>query len=595
MPAARFDNLADPEQGFRLAGYRGEIVAWRPDEVGPAIAAAERAAAGKLWAAGFVSYEAAPGLDPSLSVHAADGPEGHAPPLVWFGLFERREAVAPLEARDGPAPAPTAPANPEGAAGWSLDSDPTEHRDQVDRIRAHIGAGDIYQLNLTNQWHAAAPPDPWELYRRLALGQRPAYAAFIDTGRHVVASASPELFFCWRGDLLTCRPMKGTAARGRWTGEDTAVATALEESAKDRAENVMIVDLVRNDVGRLAQYGTVNVPGLFNLERYPTVWQLTSSVSATTRPGTTLVSIFQALFPCGSVTGAPKRRSMDLISVVEGRPRGVYCGAVGFVGPDEARFNVAIRTAVVDRHSGRAVYGSGGGIVWDSEPEREFAEALSKAAILFTPTEDFDLIETMAFVPGAGLRNRERHLRRLAESAAYFDFRYAAAEGAERLDEILGAQLDPARVRLSLSRHGRLKVEITPYAEPADRAPVRLAIDHEPVKSDDIWLFHKTSRRQRYGAARARHPDADDAVGVNERGEVTETTVANLAVRIAGRWLTPPLDSGCLPGVGRACALDDGTLLESPITVADLRGAEEIAVLSSLRGWRRAVLAFEES
>jgi para-aminobenzoate synthetase/4-amino-4-deoxychorismate lyase len=268
---------------------------------------------------------------------------------------------------------------------------------------------------------------------------------------------------------------------------------------------------------------------------------------------------------------------------------------VGFVGPDEARFNVAIRTAVVDRHSGRAVYGSGGGIVWDSEPEREFAEALSKAAILFTPTEDFDLIETMAFVPGAGLRNRERHLRRLAESAAYFDFRYAAAEGAERLDEILGAQLDPARVRLSLSRHGRLKVEITPYAEPADRAPVRLAIDHEPVKSDDIWLFHKTSRRQRYGAARARHPDADDAVGVNERGEVTETTVANLAVRIAGRWLTPPLDSGCLPGVGRACALDDGTLLESPITVADLRGAEKIAVLSSLRGWRRAVLAFEES
>jgi para-aminobenzoate synthetase/4-amino-4-deoxychorismate lyase len=390
VPSARFDNLADPGEGFRLVGYRGEIVARRADDVAPAIAAAEAAAGTGHWAAGFVSYEAAPGLDQSLC--ALPHPDG--PPLVWFGLFERREAVAPIAARDGPAPPAAAPAGPEALTGWSLDSDPSEHRAQVDRIRAHIGAGDIYQLNLTHEWRARGRQDPEELYRRLALGQRPAYAALIDAGRHVVASASPELFFRWRDDLLTCRPMKGTAARGRCAGEDRAAATALGESAKDRAENVMIVDLVRNDVGRVARYGTVNVDGLFQLERYPTLWQLTSSVSASTRPGTTLLSIFQALFPCGSVTGAPKRRAMELISAVERRPRGVYCGAVGFVGPDEARFNVAIRTAVVDRQSGRAVYGSGGGIVWDSEPEREFAEAVSKAAILFTPTDDFDLIET---------------------------------------------------------------------------------------------------------------------------------------------------------------------------------------------------------
>jgi para-aminobenzoate synthetase/4-amino-4-deoxychorismate lyase len=590
VPAARFDNLADPEQGFRLTGYRGEIVAWRPDEVGPAIAAAAQAAADNVWAAGFVSYEAAPGLDPSLSVHPPQREGPQAPPLVWFGLFDRREAVTPPEPHDGPAPPAPGPADPDAPAGWFLDSDPSEHRDQVDRIRAHIGAGDIYQLNLTSQWHTTTAPEPWELYRRLVLGQRPAFAAFIDTGRHVVASASPELFFHWSGDHLTCRPMKGTAARGRWPGEDQAAAAALQESAKDRAENVMIVDLVRNDLGRVARYGTVEVSDLFQLERYPTVWQLTSGVSATTRPGTTLLSIFQALFPCGSVTGAPKRRAMDLISAVEGRPRGVYCGAVGFVGPTEARFNVAIRTAVVDL-TGAAAYGSGGGIVWDSEPDKEFAEAVSKAAILFTATEDFDLIETMAFLPGSGLRNRGRHLERLAGSAAYFAFRYAVAEVSDRLDETLAGQLDPARVRLSLSRHGRLKVEIEPLETSGDQRPTILAIDDEPVKSDDIWLFHKTSRRQRYAAARARHPRADDAVRVNERGEVTETTVANLAVCIGGRWLTPPLDSGCLPGVGRACALDDGSLHEGIITVADLRGAEKIAVVSSLRGWRPARLA----
>lgn len=260
--------------------------------------------------------------------------------------------------------------------------------------RGHIAAGDTYQLNLTRRWRARAPVEPWPLYQRLVSAQHPSYAALIDTGRLVVASASPELFFHWRDGVLACRPMKGTAARGRTDSEDREVAAMLAASAKDQAENVMIVDLVRNDLGRLAEYGTVTVTDLFRLEPYPTMWQLTSGVTARTRSGTKLVDVFRALFPCGSVTGAPKRRTMELITEVEDCGRGVYCGAVGFVGPTEARFNVAIRTAVLDRRTGEAVYGSGGGIVWDSDPGRELAEADHKAGILAAPLDQFDLVET---------------------------------------------------------------------------------------------------------------------------------------------------------------------------------------------------------
>lgn len=575
---ARFDDLADPAFGFRLEGFQGEITAWHPDEVAAAIAAVEVSARGGLWAAGFVSYEAAPGLDPALAV----GPPPAGIPLVWFGLFQQKLAVDP--------PGPTAGADPTMA--WIPDVDAVTYRDRVDRVRRHIAAGDTYQLNLTNRWRARPLDDPWPLYQRLVGAQRPSYAALIDTGRQVVISASPELFFHWRDAVVSCRPMKGTAARGRWAEEDVAAGAALASSAKDLAENVMIVDLIRNDLGRVAEYGTVTVTDLFRLERYPTIWQLTSGITARTRPGTTLVDVFRALFPCGSVTGAPKRRTMELITAVEDGGRGVYCGAVGFVGPGEARFNVAIRTAVVDRASGEAIFGGGGGIVWDSRPDREFAESTTKAAILSAPADDFDLIETMAVVAGE-LRNRQRHLARLASSAAYFGYPYCASTIDTALNEAVAAHADPARARLSLSSAGRVAIDIAPLATRGAvpiPAAVRLAIDDHPVLSTDIWLFHKTTRRATYTDRRKRRPDADDSVLVNERGEVTETTIANLAVCIGGRWHTPPLDAGCLPGVERARLLEDGTLVERPITIAALRGAEHVAVVSSLRGWRRAVI-----
>ncbi len=547
-----------------------------------AIAQVEAAARDGRWAAGFVSYEAAPGLDAALAVRPTSD-AGESPPLVWFGLFEGRSPVAaPCAAPDGP--------NEAGRReDWSPGGDADSHRDQVHRVRSHIAAGDTYQLNLTYPWRSGSVGDPTELYRRLLVAQRPSYGALIDTGRWVIASSSPEMFFDWRDGVVTCRPMKGTAQRGRWVEEDRASGAALTASAKDRAENVMILDLVRNDLGRVAAYGTVAVGNLFRLERYPTVWQLTSEVSARTQPGCSLLDLFRALFPCGSVTGAPKRRTMQLIAEIEKEPRGLYCGAIGFVGPEVARFSVAIRTAVIDSTRGNAVYGTGGGIVWDSDPGREYAEAKAKAEILFVDYPEFDLIETMAFTPGEGLRNRQRHLDRLAASAGYFGYPLSPDTAKDLLDRTTESLRAPTLVRLSLTELGTCSVETAPL--PVSRPqPVRLVIDDDPIHSSDVWLFHKTSRRSPYTKRRTRHPDADDVILVNERGQVTETTVANLAVFVDGRWWTPPLDSGCLPGVERHRLLALGVVAERPIATSEVRSGTGIALVSSVRGWRRGIL-----
>ncbi len=340
------------------------------------LAEVERATDAGRWAFGYVAYEAAAGLDPQLAVHPST-PMGM--PLAWFGICDQPIPVPPLHAG--------------GAAGPGLSScdwHPTwtreEHAEGVARIRAHIAAGDTFQCNLTVRMAGRATGDPLGLYRDLALGQGGAHNAYLDLGRFVVASASPELFFERRGDHVLLRPMKGTARRGRHRDEDRRLADQLRSSAKERAENVMIVDLMRNDIGRVAEIGSVEVPALFTVERYETVLQLTSDVAARLRPGTGLVELFRALFPCGSVTGAPKASSMEIIRSVEETPRGVYCGAIGLVGPPDApvraRFNVAIRTAVVDTTTGEAVYGTGGGITWSSEAAAEHEEVLTKAAVL---------------------------------------------------------------------------------------------------------------------------------------------------------------------------------------------------------------------
>jgi para-aminobenzoate synthetase/4-amino-4-deoxychorismate lyase len=388
--------------------------------------------------------------------------------------------------------------------------------------------------------------------------------------------------------------MKGTAPRGRWLAEDERSAAALVASAKDRAENAMIVDLLRNDLGRIAVPGSVEVARMFEAERYETVWQLTSTVAAELDPATPISSVFRALFPSGSVTGAPKVRTMRIIRDLEDSPRGVYCGAIGLLAPPDAGepravFNVAIRTVTLDAATGTAEYGVGGGITFDSSAEGEHAEVVAKAQVLTAARPSFELYETLHHDPDDGFRHLSEHRERIEASARFFGFRFDPEAAITTLKRAVADHDSPARVRLVLSRDGAVDVEVAELPDVPER-PIRVALDDDPVDPGDVWLFHKTSHRTPYDRRRDRRPDVDDVILVNGRGEVTESTIANLAARIGGRWVTPPLEAGLLPGSYRTVLLRDGTLVEQPITIGELRAAEEIALLSSVRGWRPAAL-----
>jgi para-aminobenzoate synthetase/4-amino-4-deoxychorismate lyase len=407
-------------------------------------------------------------------------------------------------------------------------------------------------------------------------------------------SASPELFFRVEEDRITTRPMKGTAVRGRWDEEDQAIANRLVASEKDRAENAMIVDLMRNDLGRIAEPGSVRATRMFEPERYETVWQLTSTIEARLRRGLHLSDLFRALFPSGSVTGAPKVASMRLISELEDSPRGLYTGSIGYLAPagrgePRANFNVAIRTVVLDAETRSAEYGVGGGITHGSSAAREFEELLAKAQVLTARRPTFELIETLGYDPGSGYSDLPEHLERVTASARYFGFRCDAQSVAAALSKVAASLNGRARVRLTLARDGTISLA-TAELPPRVQGPLRLALDRDPVDPADMWLYHKTTRRAAYDRRRAARPDVDDVLLTNTRGEVTESTIANLAVRLDGTWVTPALDCGLLPGTRRSALLRTGRLVERRITLDELRAAEDLALVSSLRGWRRAAV-----
>jgi para-aminobenzoate synthetase/4-amino-4-deoxychorismate lyase len=354
----------------------------------------------------------------------------------------------------------------------------------------------------------------------------------------------------------------------------------------------MIVDLLRNDLARLVYPNRVRVPELFTLERYETVWQLTSSVEADVLAGTTLLDVFRCLFPCGSVTGAPKIAAMAIIDELEAEPRGVYCGAIGVLAPagqePRAVFSVPIRTAVIDTDAtgGSLTYGVGAGITWSSDPDAEDAEVTAKSLVLRTRWPAFELLETLRR-DAAGARNLAEHLERMEASAEWFGIPFDRGS-IERAVLALPSVTAPHRLRLLLDRQGGATIDQRPLDPAPD--PVRLAIDREATPAGDLFACHKTTARARYDAARARHPEADDVVLVNEKGSAVETTTANLAFRIEGRWWVPPLTDGGLPGIARALALARGTVAERSISAASLHRCDELAVLNDLRGWRSASL-----
>ena len=577
---ARFDDLWSSGSAMAFAEPDRVITAWSPGEVMPTIVEAEKEANAGSWVAGFIAYEAAPGIHPRLVTRTPD----LLLPLVWFAVFPH------------PLPRAFEPQAGYSLGSWEPEISPDDYRSGVSQAREQIRRGETYQVNFSTRLRTQIEGDALALYRDLARAQRGSHAAYIDTGEIVVVSASPELFLRWEGSRLTCRPMKGTAPRGRWAEEDEETARQLAGSEKNRAENIMIVDLVRNDLGRVAVTGSVDVESLCEVERYDTLWQLTSTVSAQSRPGMGLADVLAATFPCGSVTGAPKVRTMEVIAELESSPRGVYCGSIGLLAPPgsgapRAEFSVAIRTVVVHRETGRAEYGVGGGVTYGSTPGGEHREALWKGLILRGPTEPITLLETMRWEPDQSFHLLGRHLERLRRSAQYFGIPYPEEEIAETLGRFWADET--SRVRLLLSEEGGVSLEHKPLE--VDPEPVRLVVDTHPVDPVDRMLYHKTTDRRRYDRTRERHPAADDVVLVNPAGEVTETTIANIAVLIDGRWMTPPLASGCLPGTYRAELLAQGYLTEAVITVDDLASAEEVAVFNSVSGWRAAFVPLERS
>jgi len=565
-----------PAEGGWLVFHspRETLVASTPAGVRGVLDAVDAAVARGGCAAGFVAYEAAPGLDPVLTAHP--GPEGI--PSACFFLYD---AGIPVPGEEAP------PARPEDAAfgEWLPAVSPDEYGKALSTIRDYIAAGDTYQINHTFPLAGTLRGEPFAAFLALYANQPSGEAGFLHLGDFAVLSLSPELFFSLDGNRLETRPMKGTMPRGRWVEEDAARAESLRESDKERAENVMIVDLLRNDMGRVSVGGSVRVERLFEAERYPTLWQMTSTVVSESRAP--LGELFAALFPSGSVTGAPKVRAMQIIRELESAPRGVYCGAVGRAGPGRrARFNVAIRTVTLDCRTGAATYSVGSGVTWDSRAGAEHAECLLKAELLFRRETPFCLLETVLW-DGAGFFLLEGHLDRMAASAAYFGFPLDRA-GAERAlrTAVAGRDGAPTRIRLTLDAAGRLAAGCDAVA-PWPR-PVRLALSPEPVDDGDAFLYHKTTRRGVYERARAACPAADDVVLWNARGEITETCVANIALRDGEGWVTPPLSCGLLPGVFRRHLLETGRLREGVLPKGELAAFTEVAVFNSVRGWAAA-------
>ena len=548
-------------------------------EVRGVVEAAEAASLAGRWCVGFLAYEAAAAFDAALQTHAPQP----GLPLAWFAVYAE---PAPAESFD--------PGQPDAVrADWL--AGPTRDTFDADLAALHtaIADGEVYQVNHTALLHGTLQAGrPWDLFAALRREQPAGFGAWIDGGAWQVLSASPELFFDWNRHQLLMRPMKGTAPRHADPQADAAAAEGLRASAKERAENVMIVDLVRHDVSRVAEPHSVRVPRLFHLEPLPTVWQMTSDVQATTRPDTRLWDLLQALFPCGSITGAPKVRAMHHIRQREPSARGVYCGAIGVLRPGGgATFNVAIRTVLACATPGGTALqaGVGSGITWDAQPAAEWNEWRHKRRFIERASQPFDLLETLA-LSGGVLQHRQRHLARLARTARHFGFDWRPYDMEVCLDA-LAAQHPQGlwRVRLTLDRQGR--PQATAVAMPATPAEVLLVLDDRALpEAHGEFVRFKTTRRGHYDAAAARHPDAFDVLLWNPAGELTECTRANIALCIDGQWLTPPLSSGLLPGIGRETLLEAGRLREAVLTPADLDRASAVACFNSLRGWMPARL-----
>lgn len=572
------DNLSPEGRSLLFADPRHVLTAADPGAALALIGEAEEALAGGRHVAGYFAYELGLCFEERL---AGLLPAASARPLLWLGVYDAPRELTRREVDGWLAAQISGPCAP--VSDLELAMSRADYARAFARVMDYIRAGDVYQINLTFPARFRHEGDPVALYRALCRRQPVAYGAFIHTGSESVLSLSPELFVARRGNRIVTKPMKGTIRRGHDAREDEALKAALEQDEKSRAENLMIVDLLRNDLGRVAEIGTVEVERLFEIETYRSLHQMTSTISARLRPHTRLGGILRALFPCGSVTGAPKIRAMQIIHEVETGPRGIYCGSIGYAAPSgDFAFNVAIRTARIQA-DGTGEIGIGGGIVADSGLDAEYDEALLKLKFFREPHAPFGLIETLRW-DEHGFHLLERHLERLETSAAFFEMNFPRAAIRAGLEEAVAGLALPQRVRLVLDEDGEITVSTAPL-QPIGK--LRFVLAEERMDSGDPLLRHKTTRRAVYDGARERaHAErgAGEVLFLNERGELTEGSFTNLFVEKDGRLFTPPLSSGLLPGTLRAELIAEANVGERILTPADLEAADRIFLGNSVRG-----------
>ena len=581
------DNSTRSDAISVLFEHPTEIVrADTPGDVAAALTRLKSGLANGLHAAGFFSYELGYVLEPKL---AGLMPPQRSMPLLWFGLYTRPREMSGAEVQSWLKA--EAIGNPFlGALEHSWDAG--AYLERFEKVQENIRSGDIYQLNLTFKAKFELKGSPLALYRDLRLKQRVAYGGLVDTGDVTILSASPELFIERRGRVIWTRPMKGTAPRAGTYEGDAEVRRYLANDVKNRAENLMIVDLMRNDLGRIANLGSVSVTDLFTVETFKTLHQMTSGVRAELKDGVAVEDLLKAIFPPGSVTGAPKIRAMELIRSLETEARGVYCGAIGRFEPGgNALFNVAIRTAVISR-GGAGEMGIGSGVVADSQGAKEYAECLLKMKFLTDPVRRFELIETMLHEPAKGIWLLDRHLKRLAASAGYFGFVFDAAKVRAAIQSAVQPKAsERLRVRLLLDEEGHVSVTVTPQPAMAGDAVMSYVVSNSRLSSVDQFLYHKTSRRELYDTEWKHYSEtlgADEVVYLNERGELAEGSRTTIFIKRGDKFLTPPLSAGLLPGTLREELIADGRAIETKLSLEDLEAASEVYLGNSVRGLVKA-------
>jgi para-aminobenzoate synthetase/4-amino-4-deoxychorismate lyase len=590
LQTARFD--AQNQRSMLFLDPLRTITATKLDEVPALFRQIETALAEGLHVAGFLGYECGYHFEPIGEL--PPGPQEL--PLAWFSAYHAPiifdHAVGCIE--DGKVPPCARPLTDSPlerlADHVSLQRAAGEYDEKIRKIKEYIRAGETYQVNFTDRVELNLPDTPIAAFASLLRHQPVAYSAFLNIAGHQILSLSPELFFRIEDGKITTRPMKGTMPRGLTMDDDQEAAMRLKQDEKNRSEHLMIVDLLRNDLGRICEMGSVKVEDIFTVETYQTLLQMTSTVSGSLRSELSYYDIFRSMFPSGSITGAPKIRTMQIIRELEERPRGVYTGSIGYISPHGiAAFNVAIRTLVVKDHN--AVMGVGGGIVADSDAADEYRECLLKASFLTRQHRPFQLIETMLW--SGGFVRLPMHLDRLESSAAYFGFVCDREEISKQLHAACAALPSDVchRVRLLLSESGLATITVTEMKPARFSGHIRLS--SQIVSSSDLFLRHKTTLRELYDSeyAEAQRDGFDEVIFLNQRGEVTEGSISNLFLRRGDKLVTPPLSSGVLPGVLRRHILEiDSNAEERVLTVSDLKQADTIYIGNSLRGLRQVTL-----